>query len=109
MVSVGNANCPVTFQNHTVVTCTLPAGVGQSLTVTLTAAGQASNAKTFSYSAPTITSLSPSSGRTQGGQIVTIIGTSLGNAQGAVTFGGFPCDGTKCMMISQNHTQIVVM
>ena len=108
LVSVGNLNCPVTFQNHTLVACTLPAGVGQSLSVTLTAAGQASNAKSFSYSAPIITSLSPASGPTQGGQIMTIFGTSLGNSQGAVTFGGFPCDGTKCTLISQNHTQIAI-
>ncbi len=59
--------------------------------VIVTVAGQTSNGVAFTFPAPSITSLSPSSGPV--GTQVTITGTNFGSTGGTVTFNGVPVAG----------------
>ena len=91
---------------------TSPAETAGVVDVTVTTAGGTSaktSADQFSYStvsppAPTVTSVSPSSGPTSGGTIVTITGTNLTGATG-IDFGSIAgtnlsCTSTQCSVTS---------
>jgi IPT/TIG domain/Carboxypeptidase regulatory-like domain len=77
----------------TQVTCTTPGHDQGKVDVTVTTPGGTSSADgtgndfTFTVPAPTVTGLSPATGPTPGGTVVTITGTYLTGAT-AVTFGG---------------------
>jgi hypothetical protein len=47
--SVGGADCPAVTQTHSSFECTAPAGFGTDVDVQLTAGGQSSNSRPFSY------------------------------------------------------------
>ena len=75
---------PVSSNTATSFKITTSAHALGSISATLTTASGSvirSNAFTFTLSAPTITSISPSSGPTSGGTIVTITGTNLCGAE----------------------------
>jgi hypothetical protein len=78
VVQFNGVGCPIstTGRSHTVIQCTLPAGVGQ-VTVTVWIQGQWANNRTFIYAAPTISSVSPTSWTT-GGTYLTISGANFG-------------------------------
>ncbi|MBO9534844.1 MAG: IPT/TIG domain-containing protein, partial [Solirubrobacteraceae bacterium] len=79
-----------TVNDDSTITATAPAGTGtQNVSVT-TPLGTSANTAADDYTyvpAPTVTSLSPSTGPTAGGTSVTITGTNFTGAS-AVTFGG---------------------
>ncbi len=80
----------VTVLSDTSLTCIAPAGsVGPASVVVSTAGGVNADNTLFTYAltAPTVTSISPSSGTSAGGTTVTIFGTSFTGATG-VTIGG---------------------
>jgi hypothetical protein len=127
VVTVGGAPCavPPTFApllNHTVVTCVVPPGQGLNVPVVVTVAGQASTSPvTYTYRAPSVSSVSPTSGPTSGKTpagapiIVTLRGANFGFS-GAVLFtptfpselaslGVFPVPPAN--LISWNHTTVV--
>ncbi|MFF7234615.1 IPT/TIG domain-containing protein [Streptomyces sioyaensis] len=82
-----------------------PAGVVSSVGVTVTTAGGTSNALVYSYvaaSVPVLTSISPSSGPTAGGNTVTLSGVNL-SAATSVKFGNNPAT-----VLSNTASQIVV-
>ena len=81
-----------------------PVGDGTNLPVLVTVAGQASNAASFSYAAPTLTSISPAHGPAAGGTTITIFGSSFG-ASPAVTIGGI---NAAFLSVNANETQLVV-
>ncbi len=79
----------VVVDSATEVTADAPSGSGTVAVTAVTGTGGVSTAgskDTFTYLAPTITSISPTKGSTAGGKTVTITGTNLGGATG-VTFG----------------------
>ena len=78
----------VVVVNSTTITATTPAGSAGAVTVTVTANGQSGSLTNgFTYVVPpTVTSVSPSSGSTAGGTLVTITGTNF-VAGATVTFG----------------------
>ncbi|MGX1855387.1 IPT/TIG domain-containing protein [Streptomyces sp. NPDC055299] len=83
-----------------------PAGVVSSVGVTVTTAGGTSNALVYSYVAaavPVLTSLSPSSGPTAGGNTVTLSGANLSGAT-SVKFGVTPA-----VVVSNTASQVVVI
>jgi IPT/TIG domain len=88
-VTFGGAAATITANTATQVTVTAPAGsAGPVSVVVTTVGGSATLTNGYTYvEAPTITSLSPTSGPTAGGTSVTIDGTNLGGAS-SVTFGG---------------------
>ena len=80
----------VVVVSSTTITATTPAGSAGAATVTVTNLGALAGSLTNGYTyvvPPTVTGVSPSSGTTAGGTVVTITGTNF--ATGAtVTFGG---------------------
>ena len=91
-IIVGTTSCPVVPSSYTStsVQCTLPAGQGTGLSVTLTVSNQTSNAKTLSYDAPTITTVAPANGPTAGAITLTLLGSNFGST-GSVTVNGVSC------------------
>lgn len=99
----GNSGVIVT-NTATQITVIAPAGAG-TVNVTVTTAGGTSNGLSYTYAAvpvPAISSLSPSSGPTAGGNVVTINGTNLSGAT-SVLFGGSPAT-----ILTNTATQITV-
>lgn len=89
-VSFGpNAVTPTVVSDGT-LTVVVPAGTAGPVGVTVTTAGGTNNGLTYTYvDAPTILSVSPTSGPTSGGTAVTITGTALTDTD-QVTFDGTP-------------------
>ena len=77
---------------QTSISCTLPPGQGQNISVFVLVGGQTSNSLLISYDAPLIYSASPALSPTSG-QLLTISGYSFGTV-GTVSAGGVPCDVT---------------
>ena len=88
-VKFGNLTAtPVTFVNDTTLKVPAPASKG-TVDVQVTAAGQVSAtsaADQFTYTAPTVTSIAPTTGPGTGGTLVTISGTGFA-ATSTVKFG----------------------
>ncbi|HLJ29310.1 MAG TPA: IPT/TIG domain-containing protein [Candidatus Angelobacter sp.] len=84
----GNAVATVTSWSDTSIVISVPSGALTTTSVTVTVAGQASNAASFSILAPALTNLSPSSGPS--GSAVTVTGSNFGPFQGkeVVSFNG---------------------
>jgi hypothetical protein len=88
-VTVGTVDCKLLSGfEQTSMRCTIPQGMGVGLGVMVTVATQATTstgANLFSYSAPVINSVSPSSGSTAGStssqDLLTITGTSFGQVR----------------------------
>jgi hypothetical protein len=92
-VTVGGVSCPAVSQTSSEFICTLPPGVGINKPVVMDVVGQVSNTIQFSYSPPTLVSVSPSSAPSIGGSTITVTGVSLGKQAdgGTVTFGSGTC------------------
>ncbi len=97
----GNPATAVTFVSSTEIQATSPQGSG-SVSVVVTESGQTSNSLSFNYLAPTISSISPSSGTTSGGTVVTITGSNF-TSNATVTFGGNPA--TAVTFVSSTEIQ----
>jgi hypothetical protein len=94
-VTVGGSGCTgVSVTSSTSLTCTSPSGVpGAANVVVTTPGGSGTGTGAFTYvAAPTITSISPTSGPVMGGTAVTITGTNLSNPSD-VKIGGLTCTG----------------
>ncbi len=95
-VRFGATTATYTINSNTQITATAPAGSAGTVDVTVTTVGgtsATSAADQFTYvPAPTVTSISPTSGPTSGGTTVTITGTNFSGAT-AVTFGGTAASG----------------
>lgn len=103
-VTVGGKPCtsPASQMNYISVTCTVAAGVGMTLPVTIIVDGQSHTASVYNYSLPSITSSSSVS--TVGGK-VSVIGTNFGSnpANISVIVGGAD---TGVVIITTAHTGI---
>ncbi|WP_067895731.1 IPT/TIG domain-containing protein [Nocardia vaccinii] len=88
-VSFGANSAAPTVVNDTTLTVVVPAGTAAgSVGVSVITAGGTNNGLSYTYvDAPTVTSVSPTSGPTSGGTAVTITGTNLTTTQ-SVTVGG---------------------
>jgi hypothetical protein len=90
----GNPVQNLTIVSSIQITCTVPPGTAGATSVIVAVVGATSASKPYTYTQdptinnPTITSISPISGSTTGGQSMTIIGTNLLNS--TVTIGGNP-------------------
>jgi hypothetical protein len=74
--------------SHTgIVVHTPPGAPGAAVPVRVTVAGSSSNARQFVYEGPAITTITPATGPTPGGTLVTITGRSFGDAAPTVQFG----------------------
>jgi hypothetical protein len=95
-VKFGASNATYTINSNTQITATSPANSAGTYDITVTTPGgtsATSAADQFTYvAAPTVTSVSPTSGATAGGTTVVITGTNLAGAT-AVTFGATAATG----------------
>ncbi|CEO95040.1 hypothetical protein PBRA_003853, partial [Plasmodiophora brassicae] len=110
-VTVGTNACSVQAWSHTRINCTIPAGVGANLAVTVATPNLGSSQKTgvFSYSPPLLTAgQAPSPGPTSGGVFLVLVGTNIGTVSGSatVTVGGNPCV-VQESIIEHTDTQII--
>lgn len=93
-VTIGGVASEIISWGAISILCYIPAGQGALKSVLVqTRTGQISNSKSFSYSPPSISSISPSSGDTIGEYYIDIIGSNFGTS-GSVTVGGEECDQT---------------
>jgi hypothetical protein len=84
----------VAVVSSTTITCRPPAVTSAGpVNVTVTTAGGTSGSVLYTYTSPSVTSISPSSGSTLGGTQVVIGGSSFGAGQGTggVAIGGVAC------------------
>ncbi|MFD8417589.1 IPT/TIG domain-containing protein [Streptomyces sp. NPDC059650] len=90
-VSFGGVTATPTVNSDSSLSVTVPAGAAAGpVSVSVTTAGGTNNGLTYTYvDAPTVASLSPTSGPTSGGTAVTITGTNLDTTD-SVTFDGAP-------------------
>lgn len=102
-VNVGGMSAPPVSWLDDRIEATLPEGVGLDRTVVVTTASGPSNTDiTFDYDPPHVSSITPTSGPTAGGSIITINGTSFGPAPGSVSLGSH-----QVMTSNWSHTRIV--
>ncbi|KAH3766164.1 zymogen granule membrane glycoprotein [Pelomyxa schiedti] len=100
-VKISNRSCTgVYVSSHTKITCKPPVGTGANLVLKVTVGAQTVQSS-FSYSAPTITSVSPAN--TNGAERTFIVGTNFGPNSSfvAVNISGVQCNG-----LTVNHTTI---
>ncbi|MEO0017796.1 MAG: hypothetical protein RLZZ522_1079, partial [Verrucomicrobiota bacterium] len=77
-VTIGDQPAPVTLSSHETLVAQLPAGEGTGLPLVVTNSGQISNTFAFDYDAPLLASISPASGPTLGGSVITLTGSNFG-------------------------------
>ena len=99
-VSWGGSSLSYTRISSTQLRVTAPARTAGSVSVTVSTSAGTSNAATYTYNGPTISSVSPNRGPNTGGQTVTITGNNFTNAS-SVTFGG-----TAASFTVNSNTQI---
>lgn len=111
-VTIGGLDARVVSNNttNTQLVVRVPAGVGPKLDVVVTdlITGRLSLlSQAFSYTPPAISSLSPDSGPTAGGNLITIQGSSFATdlTLNSVTIGGVPA---RLQSVNANGTQLVV-
>ena len=89
----GNATSNATMDQ---IVCTVVAGAGKNLPLTVTVSGQVSPQYMFTYDPPVLSSASQLSDNTNGGTIVTLIGENFGpSGLGTATLGGRACTPTS--------------
>jgi len=103
-VTIGGVSAPVKTVSAAAVEIIIPAGQGANLDVVVNSAGAMATLEgEFSYAAPVINSLIPSSGPLAGGDVVEIDGFNFG-VSGVVTFGG-----AAASVQQWTHNQIAVI
>lgn len=100
-VTVGGRSCSVISSTAALIICLLPSGDSNNVPVLVASNSAQSAPFYFNYDAPIVTSITPSSGFTEGGSSVTITGTSFGLTS-YVTIGG-----SSCTNPTVSFTQIV--
>jgi hypothetical protein len=104
-VMLGGSTCTVTLHNDTHVICLTPAGQGIGVSLRLTVGGtQSSNLLSYSYDAPTVSSVTPATGSTDGGDRITITGLNFGTAS---SYAYATVAGGSCVTVTMNQTNIV--
>ncbi|MEU8994392.1 IPT/TIG domain-containing protein [Streptomyces caniferus] len=104
-VKFGSNSAVILTNTPTQITAIAPAGTG-TVNVTVSTAGGTSNALPYTYAAapvPVLSSLSPTSGPTAGGNVVTLNGTNLGGAT-SVKFGS-----NSAVILTNTPTQITAI
>jgi len=98
-ITVGGVPCGRPFGTSSSIVCQLPPGQG-TVPIVVTANGERSAVFNYTYGAPVISSVSPTTGVTSGNFVLTITGLNFGTSA-TVTIGGQPCQ-----VISDANTTI---
>lgn len=89
-VRIDQRDCEITEAGHDAITCTLPEGEGAALPLSIVVDGQASNTLGFTYDAPAVARISPSTGPSDGGIVIRVEGENFG-LNPLVLIGGALC------------------
>jgi hypothetical protein len=90
--TIGSAPCIANSHTHQQIICSLPAGFGTGLSVTVLISGQTGTlASAFGYDSPVLQSVQPVYGPTVGGNLIQLFGNSFGTATGTILVGTFSC------------------
>jgi hypothetical protein len=92
-ITVGGVACGHPFGTSSSIVCQLPPGQG-TVPIVVTANGERSAVFDYTYGAPAISSVSPTTGVTSGNFVLTITGRNFGSSA-TVTIGGQPCPVTS--------------
>jgi len=100
--------CQVTAESTNLIFCTIPEGTGATNDVqVLDGLGVASNTRNYSYNAPSLTMVSPASGPSDGGTVITLTGNDFGPASAdalrSVSLGSASC---ALVPAGGSHTQV---
>jgi len=92
--------CELTSYEHKIITCILPPGTGSHVRVTVVSGGRSSpegEGALFHYDPPTIDSLSPNHGSTDGGTTLILVGQNFGASvqHVSISIGDSPCTDIK--------------
>jgi len=104
--TVAGRSCPdAAPPTPTEIVCTLPEGSGAGVDVQVTAGGLPSNTAPFDYDPPSIASLDPTHAPTNGGTLITLVGSNFGpsGAPLSVALGSAGCP----VVSSTPHTSLV--
>jgi hypothetical protein len=88
-ITVGGVPCGHPFGTSSTIVCELPPGQG-TVPIVVTANGERSAVFNYTYGAPVISSVSPTTGAARGNFVLTITGRNFGTSA-TVTIGGQPC------------------
>ena len=109
-VDIGTRSCSsVAYSSDALLTCTVPAGLGEDLDLILTVGGQRNAENTlFSYIAPSIATVDPSLFSTNpAGEHITLTGTNFGLQAVAADFHVTIGDELDCPYVSHSDTEVV--
>lgn len=102
--TLGGISISKTSGSHSQFVGTLPAGQGINLPIVVsTSGGRLSNSVNFSYSPPSISSISPTSAPTAGGSVITLTGSNFGISGAIVTV-----NGSNAPLVTQSHSSVIV-
>jgi len=109
--AIGSTSAPVTYTSHIVSLLTTPAGTGKDLPVNIVISGQQGSYSgcgkpscAFSYTAPSITHVTPKYGAAAGGSSITIYGANFGQgvaSETAASIHTLPCASITFVSSSQ--------
>jgi hypothetical protein len=100
LVKIGKFACNILSSTHDEISCLTSEGEGANLSAVVMAGDQISSAVQYSYDKPTLMSVTPKSGLTNGNYSVKLYGSNFGlNASVYI-------DGVLCPRLSQNHTYL---
>lgn len=104
-VYIGGRRCDAVLRDpvtpHSAISCLVPEGQGTGLAVEVVVAGQRNtDGPSFNYDPPSISSISPASGPTTGGNPITLTGSSFGQTP-RVVVGGASCTLTGAVTSSR--------
>lgn len=106
-ITIGNAQCGLFLQpDDGLLSCIIPAGAGANQPVRVTRNGDVSNTVFFSYVAPVINNVNPSSGPAAGGNNITISGNNFGPGASAGGTNRVDIGAAACAINSWSNTFI---
>jgi hypothetical protein len=95
--------------SHSSIELDIPEGEGAAMSFAIVAGGQSSTDAGqrigFSYTAPAVTSVTPT-GRTAGGDVIHVWGTNLGINPPTVLLGSFVCTGVMRAFDEEGHSHV---
>ena len=105
VVSIGTRRCFVTAWDSDHIRCALPAGEGKDLVVSVKAGNQVSTVDgIYTYALPTITSMAPGWGSTDGTTTLTVNGKNFGTSGASVRLEFVRVDGRKFVVTPPTHS-----
>ena len=106
--TINGLECVLQSSTHTTLSCTIPSGYGTAKPVVVTVGGQASAAFSWSYAPPLLQSRTPTTGATEGGYALTLVGLNFGDTGSVfLSTSTTATSGINCISSVWNVTTII--